>query len=93
MTDFSKLSISSAIKGLNNKDFTSVELTKYYIKKIQENSNLNCFITPTFETALEMAKKSDENITKKEQRSLERTTRRRRSTSSPNRSRSLVLLI
>ena len=33
MTEFSKLSISSAIKGLNNKDFTSVELTQYYIEK------------------------------------------------------------
>ena len=64
MTEFSKLSISSAIKGLNNKDFTSVELTQYYIEKIQENSNLNCFITPTFETALEMAK----NLTKTSQK-------------------------
>ena len=71
MKEFSELTISTAVKGLKNKDFSSVELTKHYIEKIEKNLNLNCFITPTFEIALEMAKKSDENIAKKKQRSLE----------------------
>ena len=72
MTDFAKLNITSALFGLKNKDFKSVELTEYFINEISKNENLNCFITKTFDKALEMAKKSDEKIIKnKELGSLE----------------------
>ncbi len=71
MKEFENLTISSAIRALNNKDFTSVELTNYFIQKIQKHSHLNCFITQTFELALEMAKTSDKNISNKNSRLLE----------------------
>ena len=57
MTDFSKLNISSALLGLKNKDFKSVELTEYFINQINKKENLNCFITKTFDKAIDMAKK------------------------------------
>ena len=65
MTDFSKLNITSALIGLKNKDFKSVELTEYFINQINKKENLNCFITKTFDKAIDMAKKSDEKIIKK----------------------------
>ena len=71
MTDFSKLTISSAIKGLKKKDFTSLELTKFFIDKIQDKIELNCFITNTFEIALKMAKNADHRIMSKKNRILE----------------------
>ncbi len=61
MSDFLNLNLTEAIKGLKNKDFSSKELTSFFIKKI-ENSNLNCFITETFEIALQMAEESDKKI-------------------------------
>ena len=64
MTDFSKLNITSALLGLKNKDFKSVELTEYFINQINKKENLNCFITKTFDKAIDMAKKSDEKIIK-----------------------------
>ena len=71
MKDFSILTISSAIKGLKNKDFTSLELTKFFIEKIEKNKNLNCFISLTFEKAIKMAKNSDKKINEKNPRFLE----------------------
>ena len=59
MTDFSKLNIQSAAQGLKSKAFSSSELPENFIKKIEENKQLNCFITSTFDFALDMAKKSD----------------------------------
>ena len=41
MNDFDKLSISSALEGLANKNFTSLELTEFFIKKIEKNKDLN----------------------------------------------------
>ncbi len=64
MTDFSKLNITSASLGLKNKDFKSVELTEYFINQINKKENLNCFITKTFDKAMEMAKESDAKIIK-----------------------------
>ena len=71
MTDYSSLTVQSAISGLRNKDFTSVELTKFFIEKIQKNNELNCFITKTFEIALKKAAESDERILKNSNRQLE----------------------
>ena len=71
MNDFENLSISSAIEGLANKNFTSLELTEFFIKKIEKNKDLNCFITSTFDKAVEMAKISDQKIKENEARPLE----------------------
>ena len=66
MNSFDKLSLSDAVSGLKNRDFTSYELTSHFISKI-EKSKLNSFITNTFELALEMAKKSDKRFDNSEQ--------------------------
>jgi len=66
MTDLAKLTVTEAIKGLKSKKFSSVELTKACIKNCEKNKRLNIFITETFDTALEQARKSDEKLAKKE---------------------------
>ncbi len=60
MSDLTNLTIANALKGLNNKDFTAVELTQAHIDAMAEHNNLNAYITETPEIALEQAKKSDE---------------------------------
>ncbi len=62
MSELSNLNITSARENLLKKEISSVELTNYYIGKIEENKGLNCYITQTPEIALKMAKKSDEKI-------------------------------
>jgi aspartyl-tRNA(Asn)/glutamyl-tRNA(Gln) amidotransferase subunit A len=62
MSDLNKLSIHEALKGLKNKDFTSVELTEDCIKSIESQKKLNAFITETFDIAREHAILSDEKI-------------------------------
>ncbi len=62
MKDFGNLTINSTREMLIQKQFTSVELTEYFIDKISKNRNLNCFITETFDKAISMAKNSDKKI-------------------------------
>lgn len=62
MTDLTHLTITEASKGLQNKDFTAVELTQAHIDAMAEHKNLNAYITETPEQALENAKNSDERI-------------------------------
>lgn len=60
MNDLTKLTIAEAREGLKNKEFSSVELTKAYIEKMEANRNLNAFVCETPEIALAQAKISDE---------------------------------
>jgi aspartyl-tRNA(Asn)/glutamyl-tRNA(Gln) amidotransferase subunit A len=71
MTDLTKLDLITTIESLKNKDFSSEELTKSYIKNIEDNKHLNSFITETFDLALESTKKSDQKFAKNEARILE----------------------
>ncbi|MDA9231498.1 Asp-tRNA(Asn)/Glu-tRNA(Gln) amidotransferase subunit GatA [Rickettsiales bacterium] len=71
MTDLTKLDLINTIKGLKNKNFSSVELTKEYIKNIENNSKLNAFITTTFDLALKQAQISDQNIANNTAKELE----------------------
>ena len=64
MNDFSKLTIASARSGLIKKDFKSEELINFFINRIEDNTDLNCFITKTFELAIEMSKESDKRLSK-----------------------------
>ena len=61
-TKLNDLSIEEARLGLDNKEFSSVELTKAHIEAMEKNRGLNIFVTETPELALEQAKKSDEKI-------------------------------
>ncbi|MCB1556503.1 MAG: Asp-tRNA(Asn)/Glu-tRNA(Gln) amidotransferase subunit GatA, partial [Alphaproteobacteria bacterium] len=59
MTNLTHLTITEALKGLNAKDFTSVELTQAHIAAMEAARHLNAFITETPEIALTQAKASD----------------------------------
>jgi aspartyl-tRNA(Asn)/glutamyl-tRNA(Gln) amidotransferase subunit A len=62
MTELTKLTIRQTLDGFKNKKFSSSEVTKAYIKNIEQNHNLNAFITESFDVALAQAKASDEKI-------------------------------
>ena len=70
MEDLSKLSLIDQINGLKSRKFSSVELTEFYLKKIDQEKALNSFISLN-ENALKEAKKSDEKIAKNKNSSLE----------------------
>ena len=59
MTNLTDLTITTALKGLENKDFTAVELTQAHVDMALANENLNVFISPTYDIALERAAESD----------------------------------
>jgi aspartyl-tRNA(Asn)/glutamyl-tRNA(Gln) amidotransferase subunit A len=62
MTDLTKLDLINTISGLKKKNFSSEELTKSYIKAINDHKNLNSYITTTFDLAIESAKESDQKL-------------------------------
>ena len=57
------LSVAGLIKGLKNKDFSSVELTQHYLNRINK-SKLNAFISVTENLALAQANEADLKIAK-----------------------------
>jgi aspartyl-tRNA(Asn)/glutamyl-tRNA(Gln) amidotransferase subunit A len=59
MTKLTDLTVIEALKGLGNKEFTSLELTEAHIKAAEKARPLNAFITETFDLAIERAKASD----------------------------------
>lgn len=60
------LDLKEALVGLKNKDFTSVDLTRSCIRRIEEyDKKIKAFITLNFENALIEAQKSDDLILKK----------------------------
>lgn len=61
------LTIAELIKGLETKKFSSEDITRAYLDRIQQfNEKLNCFITVCREQALTDAKKADERRAKGE---------------------------
>lgn len=62
MTQLTKLTIEEALAGLRNKDFSALELTQDYIKNIENNRQINAYITECFDIAIKMAKNSDDKI-------------------------------
>ena len=63
------LTISEVRKDLRNKEYTSYELTQYYLDQIKK-SDLNEYITVCEDKALEAAKIADEKIANGEDRPL-----------------------
>lgn len=59
MTSLTHLTIADALKGLENKEFSSVELTQAHIDAMADAKHLNAFIVETPEHALEQAAASD----------------------------------
>lgn len=61
--DLTSLTIKQAHEGLIKGDFTSVDLTKAYLKNIKEkDKDLNAFLSVSEKTALQEAKEADERI-------------------------------
>ena len=61
MSELHHLSIQELIHGLQDKQFSSVELTEHYLKRIEKlDSKINSFVTHTSETALAQARAADE---------------------------------
>ena len=55
-------SIKALASGLQAGDFSSLELTRYFLDRINRHDELNAFITVTEEQALAAAKAADEQI-------------------------------
>ena len=53
------LSVSQLAAGLRNGEFSSVELTKHYIERMQKFSDLNAFVTQLDERAILQAQQAD----------------------------------
>lgn len=62
MTDLTDLTLADAVKGLQNKDFSSVEITQAHLKKMEDFRHLNAFIVETPEVALKQAAEADKKI-------------------------------
>lgn len=71
MSDITKLTLLEARKKLENREFTSLELTKAFIEKINNNRRINAFILDNFDRALEKAKECDKNIISGKTKKLE----------------------
>ncbi len=71
MNDLNQLTILEAKKGLREKNFSSLELTKACLDRIKAvESKINAFVTVCENEALEDAKKADEQMAKGEEKPL-----------------------
>jgi aspartyl-tRNA(Asn)/glutamyl-tRNA(Gln) amidotransferase subunit A len=59
MSDLSNYTLVDLVEGIKNKDFTSEEVTKSFIKNSEVSDKLNTFITKSFDQALVSAKNFD----------------------------------
>ena len=56
------LSVSQLAAGLNDGEFSSVELTRHFLQRIQSHTELNAFITQMDEHAIMQARRADKLI-------------------------------
>ena len=59
MSDLTKLTLKSALEGLETKAFSAVELTQAHIEAVESAKALNAYVLETPEKALAMAQASD----------------------------------
>lgn len=71
MSELTHLTIAEALKGLEAKEFTSVELTQAHIDAIETHRHLNAFIVETPDLALQQAEASDKRRAAGEARELD----------------------
>jgi len=64
MTDLTRLTLTEARKALDKKDFSAVDLTNAFLKRMEDKRDLNVYITETPEQALQQAKLSDQRLSK-----------------------------
>ena len=71
MSDLLKYDLLGASEAIKSKEISSVELTNAYTEAIEKTSSLGAYLEIVKDKALEMAKVSDENISKGVSRPLE----------------------
>ena len=71
MSDLLKYDLLGASEAIKSKEISSVELTNAYIEAIEKTSSLGAYLEIVKDKAIEMAKVSDENISKGVSRPLE----------------------
>ena len=71
MSELLKYDLLGASEAIKSKEISSVELTNAYIEAIEKTSSLGAYLEIVKDKALEMAKVSDENISKGVSRPLE----------------------
>jgi aspartyl-tRNA(Asn)/glutamyl-tRNA(Gln) amidotransferase subunit A len=62
MSQLTEITLADLQQGLKAKKYSATELTQAYIRNIEKNRHLNCFITETFDLALNQAKQADNDI-------------------------------
>ena len=71
MTELTDLTIASALKGLQNKDFSATELTQAHLDAMEGARQLNAYITETPDIALRQAGEADARYNAGEARMLD----------------------
>lgn len=66
-----KLSLVETRQALLSKQFSSEELTKHYLQRIENHKNWNAFITVCAESAIKQARESDKRISTGQVRPME----------------------
>ena len=61
MSDITKQSLTELVENIKNKKLSSTDVTKAFIQRSEKSSELNAYITNDFTSALDKAKKFDQN--------------------------------
>ena len=62
MSELLDLNLVEASKALKNKEISSLELTKAYLKSISDTSSLGAYLEIVEDKAISMAKESDKKL-------------------------------
>ena len=61
MTDITELTLNEIVTNIKKKKISSTEVTKSFVERSEKSKKLNVYITENFSSAIEQAKKFDEN--------------------------------
>ena len=61
MTDITELPLNEIVTNIKKKKISSSEVTKSFVERSEKSKKLNTYITENFSSAIEQAKKFDEN--------------------------------
>ena len=61
MTEITDLTLNEIVKNIKKKKISSTEVTKSFVERSEKSKKLNVYITENFSSAIEQAKKFDEN--------------------------------
>ncbi len=61
MTEITELTLNEIVTNIKKKKISSTEVTKSFVERSEKSKKLNVYITENFSSAIEQAKKFDEN--------------------------------